>query len=153
MLQHHSGKKILLSSLSEQLRKLRHVGRDPPRLIFTQQLAAYRRSDRRLGCSSKIEIAKGLPVGVAHDKAGGLFFDAPRRREPTGGHGFGIKDLLSLPTPIPLRALGLPFPPLPSRYQVQSIRGGAYVDIDQCATFDPLLAFKYGGGRIDVMRV
>jgi hypothetical protein len=74
--------------LPQQLRQFRYVRRDPPRLVFARQLAADRRPDRRFGSASKIETAKGLPVGVADDKAGGLFFDAPRRREAASSHGF-----------------------------------------------------------------
>ena len=44
------------------------VGRDPPHLVFREQLGG--RTPFRL--LLEIEIAKLLPVGVPHDKAGGL---------------------------------------------------------------------------------
>jgi hypothetical protein len=40
------------------------------------------RPTRRLSLLGKL-----LAVVVAHDKAGGLFFDSPRRREAAGAHG------------------------------------------------------------------
>jgi hypothetical protein len=53
------------------------VGGNPPRLIARQQFR--RSSPPRL--ILKIDIRKRLPVVVAHDKAGVLFLDGPRRRE------------------------------------------------------------------------
>jgi hypothetical protein len=55
----------------------------PPRENFAERLAA----ERRRGSSSKYDYASALAAMVAHDKAGVLLFDGPRRREAArGGH-------------------------------------------------------------------
>jgi hypothetical protein len=64
---------------------IRHVSREnihrnPPRLIFGEQFR--RRPPSRL--ILEIDIRQRLLVVIAHDKAGGLFFDGPRGREAAG---------------------------------------------------------------------
>ena len=61
----------------KQMRKLRHVGRDAPRLVAAEQLSG--RSPPRLFL--EIDIGERLPVVIAHHEAGGLFFDRLRRLE------------------------------------------------------------------------
>jgi hypothetical protein len=51
------------SSLLEQLRR-----RSSPRLIL------------------EIDMRKRFSIVIAHNKAGGVFFDGPRRRKAAGGH-------------------------------------------------------------------
>jgi len=54
-----------------------NVRRDPARLVAGEQLG--RRASPRLVL--EVDVGKLLAVVVAHHKAGGLFFDGPRRRE------------------------------------------------------------------------
>ena len=65
----------------QQLRQLGDVGCDPASFIFAEQLG--RRSPAWFVLI--IDVAQRLPVSVTHDKAGGLFFDRPRRREAVAG--------------------------------------------------------------------
>jgi len=57
--------------------QLGDIRRDPPRLIFREQLG--RRSPA--GLVLEVDIGELLTVVIAHHKAGRLFFDLPRRRE------------------------------------------------------------------------
>jgi hypothetical protein len=61
-----------------------HVRRDPPRLVFCQQLG--RGSPARL--LLKVDIGQLLAAAVLHDKAGFQFLDRPGRRE-AARHHFG----------------------------------------------------------------
>jgi hypothetical protein len=75
--------------LAHQLRQLRNIHRNPPRLVFGEQLR--RRS--AAGLILEIDIGQLLPGAVRHDKAGVQFLDSPRRREATGGrHVMTITD-------------------------------------------------------------
>jgi hypothetical protein len=65
------------SALPQKLRQLRHVGRNPPRLVFREQLG----SRSPAGLILEIDIGELLAVVIAHDKAGGLLLDRPGRRE------------------------------------------------------------------------
>jgi hypothetical protein len=65
----------------QQFWQLRNIRRNPPRLVFGEQLG--RLSSARL--ILEINIGKLLAVVVAHDKAGLQFFDGPGRREAAGG--------------------------------------------------------------------
>jgi hypothetical protein len=51
--------------------------RDPPRLVFGEQLS-YRSPARLI---LEIDVSELLAVGVAHDKAGFQLLDRPGRRE------------------------------------------------------------------------
>lgn len=66
----------------QQLRQLANVGRDPPGLIFAQQLRC-RLAPRLI---LKIDIGERLAVVIANNEAGVVrFIERPRRREAAGG--------------------------------------------------------------------
>ena len=68
-------------------RQLRNVRRDPPHLVFGEQLG--RRSPPRL--TLIIDVGELLPVGVPHDETVRRYFRRPRRREAAGGHDLTCK--------------------------------------------------------------
>jgi hypothetical protein len=61
----------------QQLRQLRHVDRNPPRLVLREQLGGRAPA----GLLLEINVSELLAAMVNHDKAGGLLFDRPGRRE------------------------------------------------------------------------
>jgi hypothetical protein len=81
---HFGGHGYFLPRFSEaclqQLRQLRKIHRNPPRLVPGQQLS--RRAPSRL--ILEIDICKLLAAVIAHDEAHRLFLDGPRRREAAG---------------------------------------------------------------------
>jgi len=63
----------------QQLRQLRYVSRNPPRLIAGE----WRGRCARI---IEIDVAKLLAVGVLHNEVAVRLLDGPRRREAACGH-------------------------------------------------------------------
>jgi hypothetical protein len=73
---------------SAKLRQLRDIGRDPPRLVFAEQLGG--RSPA--GLILEINIGELLAAVIADNKTGVLFLDRPRWGKAAGGHETMVMD-------------------------------------------------------------
>jgi len=60
-----------------QFRQLGDIGRDPPRLVFCQQLCCRAAT----GFAFIIDIGELLPVGVPYNETVGRYLSGPRRRK------------------------------------------------------------------------